>query len=138
MIDLDTLTLGQLRTLRADIDNLLTPKPTAMITAIDSTPNPYSHLIGRSVIVRSRGSGVWAAMLDAAYVTAAGVIVSLSYARRLWSWQGAGECSSLALTGPSGGKIGPACSVTVAEVLEVHAMTPAAVSAVSAVAPWTK
>ena len=135
MIGLDTLTLAQIRALRADIDNVLNPRSAP---PPDSTPNPYGHLIGRPVLVRSRGSGVWSATLDAAHVTEAGVIVSLSYARRLWSWQGAGECSSLALTGPSAGKIGPACSVTVSEVLEVHAMTPAAVLAVSAVAPWTK
>ena len=104
---------------------------------MQTNPTPFDHLIGHPVLVRSRGSGVWAATLDAAHVGAAGVIVTLSSARRLWAWLGAGECSSLALTGPSDGKIGPACSVIVAEVVEVHPMQPAAVSAVAAVKPWT-
>lgn len=135
-VDLDSLTLGQLRELRANLDDILNPR-IAPTNAPDAACL-YAHLVGRPVLVRSRGSGVWAAHLDAAHVTPAGVLASLSNARRLWSWQGAGECSSLALTGPTGGKIGPACSVVVSEVLEIHPMQPAAVSAVASVTPWIR
>ena len=134
--DLETLTLGQLRELRARIDDVLNPRAVP-VPAPDATPNPYAHLIGRPVLVRSRGSGVWAASLVSVSITPAGVIAHLDGARRFWSWTGAGECSSLALTGPTGGKIGPACSVVVSEVLEIHPMQTAALSALSKVSPWT-
>ena len=127
MIDIDSLTIGEARKLAALFGNAA---PAAV------APSLAADLIGKPVLVRSRGSGVWAATLDA--VGAGDTSVRLSSARRLWSWTGAGECSSLALTGPSGGKIGPASSVLVTEVLEIHPMQPAAVSAVAAVSPWTK
>lgn len=130
-MNLDDLTIGEARKLAALFGNVA-PAASALASTL------YADLIGKPVLVRSRGSGVWAATLDAHEVNAAGNSVRLSNARRLWSWTGAGECSSLALTGPSGGKIGPACSVVVNEVLEVHPMQPAAVAAVAAVSSWTK
>lgn len=97
-MNLDDLTIGEARKLAALFGNVA---PTA---APASTL--YTDLIGKPVLVRSRGSGVWAATLDAHEVNAAGNSVRLSNARRLWSWTGAGECSSLALTGPPAARSG--------------------------------
>ena len=128
-MDLDSLTIGQAREL-ARIFGAAMPSP--------ATPTIGADRIGKVCLVRSRGSGVWIGTLVSRAFTAAGVTVELTNARRLWSWTGAGECSSLALTGPSGGKIGPASSPIVNEVLEEHVCSDAAVAAVAAVAAWVK
>ena len=89
------------------------------------------------VIVRSRGSGVWMGVLREVAYPAAGMIVRLDSARRLWSWSGAKECSELALTGPTGGNIGCVSAPVVAETLEMHECAPAAVVALGKVPVWT-
>jgi hypothetical protein len=98
------------------------------------TENLYAHLIGKPVIIRSRGSGVWAATLDA---HDGNQTARLTRARRVWSWVGAGECSALALFGPVSGLIGPACSVVVSEVVEVHPMRGKAIDAFGSIPEWT-
>lgn len=125
MIDLDSLTIGEAKRL-------------ASLFGGATVASPFASLVGKVALVRSRGSGVWAGVVESAHEGAAGHTLTLSTARRLWSWTGAGECSSLALTGPSGGKIGPAAAPIVAEVLEAHLMSSAAVDAVNKVSPWTK
>lgn len=128
MIDLDSLTIGEAKRL-ASLFGGATTAPSA---------SPFAPLVGKVALVRSRGSGVWAGLVESAHEGAAGHAITLSNARRLWSWTGAGECSSLALTGPTGGKIGPVCAPIVAEVMEAHLMSSAASDALVKVAPWTK
>lgn len=127
---LDDLTIGDARKLAALFST--TTLPTA------PSVSPFSPLIGKLALVRSRGSGVWAGTVIAAHEGSAGHTLTLTNARRLWQWTGAGECASLALTGPSGGKIGPACQPIVAEVLEAHELTASAASAIAQVPVWTK
>lgn len=129
-MDLDSLTIGQAREL-ARLFGAAASAPT-------SSPTIGADRIGKVCLVRSRGSGIWIGTLVSRAFTAAGVTVELTNARRLWSWIGAGECSSLALTGPAGGKIGPACAPIVNEVLEEHVCTDAAIAAIAAVAVWVK
>ena len=129
MIDLDSITIGDAKKLATIFGNGAPSTPTV---------SPFAPLVGKFALVRSRGSGVWAGYVSAAHEGPAGHTLTLTNARRLWSWTGAGECSSLALTGPTGGKIGPAASPIVAEVLEAHEMSPDAVSAIAKVPTWTK
>lgn len=129
-MNLDDLTIGQARELARLFGTASPSVPTAAPLGSDR--------IGKIVLVRSRGSGVWIGRLVARMTTAAGHSVQLADARRLWSWQGAGECSSLALTGPSGGKIGPVCAPIVHEVLEEHEVTTEAAAAVGKIKVWTR
>jgi len=129
MIDIDSLTIGEARKLAALFGNVAPATPSA---------SPFASLVGKLALVRSRGSGVWAGYVSAAHEGPAGHTLALANARRFWSWTGAGECSSLALTGPTGGKIGPAASPIVAEVLEAHELSPDAVGAIAKVPTWTK
>ncbi len=128
MIDIDSLTIGEAKRL-ASLFGGAVAAPSA---------SPFTPLIGKVALVRSRGSGVWAGTVVDAHEGAAGHTLTMRDARRLWSWTGAGECSALATIGPSGGKIGPAAAPIVAEVLEAHAMTAEAIAEVGKVSPWTK
>lgn len=128
MIDIDSLTIGEAKRLASLFGG----------AAVAPAASPFAAFVGKVALVRSRGSGVWAGVVESAHEGAAGHTLTLSSARRLWSWTGAGECSSLALTGPTGGKIGPMCSPIVAEVTEAHLLTSVAVDALIKVAPWTK
>ena len=94
-----------------------------------------NHLIGSSVLVRSRGSGVWMGTLLCAEAQS----VSLEDARRLHRWSGAGECTALALYGPGADspRIGPKGSPVVHEVLEVHPATDEAMAALARIPEWT-
>ena len=128
MIDLDSLTIGEAKRLASMFGG----------TVAAPAPSPFSPLVGKMSLVRSRGSGVWAGIVVAAHEGTAGHTLTLRVARRLWSWTGDGECSALATLGPSGGKIGPASAPIVAEVLEAYAMTADAIDAIAKVEPWTK
>ena len=88
-----------------------------------------SDRVGKVCLVRSAESGVWVGTIKARAYTPAGVTIELIDARRVWSWTGAYECSALALTGPSGGNIGLACSPIVNGVVEDHICTEAALMA---------
>ena len=128
-MNLDDLTIGDARRLAALFSSPQTP-PTL--------GSPFSALVGKVALVRSRGSGVWVGMVVATHEGPAGHTITLTAARRIWSWTGAGECASLALTGPTGGKIGPAAAPIVGEVFEAHEMSLVAISAVQSVPVWTK
>lgn len=127
-IDIDSLTIGEAKRLAA----LFGASP----SSASSDPPMGADRIGKVVLVRSRGSGVWQGTLCQREVSAAGHSVYLRDARRLWSWEGAAECSQLAVTGPRGGKIGVPCHPIVREVLEEHEASEAAIVAVNKVAPW--
>ena len=89
--------------------------------------------IGQRVVVRSSPSGVWlGTLLDAEDCS-----VKLGDARRAHAWEGAGSCSGLALTGPTGGRItAPVSSVVVMEVCEVIPATQQACAAWDAQPAW--
>jgi hypothetical protein len=127
-MDIDSLTIGQAREL-ARLFSAHSAAPSVTIGA---------DRVGKVCLIRSRGSGVWIGTMVSRSIHAAGVSVELSDARRLWYWEGAGECSTLALTGPTDGKIGPACSPIVHEVVEEHVCAPAAIAALARVPVWTK
>lgn len=136
--DINDYTLGQLRDIRATIDAAVHSPPAAALITLSDAPGLAPGRIGKVVLVRSRGSGVWIGRLVSRMTTAAGHSVQLADARRLWSWQGAGECSSLALTGPTDGKIGPMAAPIVHEVLEEHEVTTAAAAAVGKIKVWSR
>lgn len=138
--NIEEYTLGELRRISHAIDLAINPPPVTVATgpSADIGPGLGADRIGKVVLVRSRGSGVWVGRLVSRMTTAAGHSVQLADARRLWSWQGAGECSSLALTGPSDGKIGPPSAPIVHEVLEEHEVTTEAAAAVSKIKVWTR
>lgn len=126
-MNLDDLTIGEARKLAALFGG-----------SGPASPTIGAELIGRMVVVRSRGSGVWMGILREVAYPAAGMIVRLDTARRLWSWSGAKECSELALTGPTGGNIGCVSAPVVSETLEMHECAPAAVAALGKVPVWTQ
>lgn len=135
MIDIESLTIKQARELAALLSGMgigQAAATTPTTPGIDLAP----ERIGKAVLVRSRGSGVWVGTLTARSTSAAGHSVSLTNARRIWSWTGAAECSQLALTGPKGGRIGVASAPIVHEVLEEHAASGACVSAIAAISEW--
>ena len=90
-MNLDDLTLGDLKEIKALLGGNASPGP---------TPHPWT---GKYVIVRSHLSGVWGGVLQ----SVAGEVVTLSEAKRLWSWTVAGgvACSGLAAIGLKSGKV---------------------------------
>ena len=132
----EALNVKQLRELAAILSTMgigqSTPTTPTTTPGIDLAPDR----IGKVVLVRSRGSGVWIGTLAARSASAAGHSVSLTNARRIWSWTGAAECSQLAMTGPKGGKIGVSSAPIVHEVLEELAASDACVSAVASIPEW--
>jgi len=92
-----------------------------------------TNLIGQMVVVRSSPSGVWLGRL----VAREGTMVTLTAARRAWSWEGAASCSGLAARGPRGGRIAePVAVAIIADACEVLAATPVAVIAWEKIQPW--
>ena len=136
MIDIESLTIKQARELAAILSTMgigqATPTTPTTTPGIDLAPDR----IGKVVLVRSRGSGVWVGTLAGRMSTVAGHSVALTGARRIWSWTGAAECSQLALTGPRGGKIGVVSAPVVHEILEEHTASEACVAAVAALPEW--
>ena len=138
VIDIESLTIKQARELAAILSTMgigqSAPAAPTTTPGIDLDLAP--DRIGKVVLVRSRGSGVWIGTLVARSAGAAGHSVSLADARRIWSWTGAAECSQLALTGPKGGKIGVSSSPIVHEVLEEFAASNECVCAVASIPEW--
>ena len=134
MIDIESLTIKQARELAAILSTMGIGQAAGAPT---TTPGDLApERIGKVVLVRSRGSGVWIGTLVARSASAAGHSVSLADARRIWSWTGAAECSQLALTGPKGGKIGVSSSPIVHEVLEEFEASNECVCAVASIPEW--
>ena len=138
MVNIEDLTIKQARELAAILSTMgigqSAPAAPTTTPGIDLDLAP--DRIGKVVLVRSRGSGVWIGTLVARSASAAGHSVTLTNARRIWSWTGAAECSQLALTGPKDGKIGVVSAPVVHEILEEHAASDACVSAIAAIREW--
>ncbi len=82
------------------------------------------------VLVRAGQSGAWAGVL----VEKTDTEVVLR-ARRLWSWEGALDCSALAVSGPKKGRISAETTVVLRreDVIEIHDLTSEAQKAVDAI-----
>lgn len=99
----------------------------------NKSPTPY-------VIVRSRGSGVFAGVLEDLRVSGGIVAADLTTARRIWYWAGAASLSELAAHGtarPDECKFPAPVTVTVFEVVEIISCTPEARASIEAVPVWT-
>ena len=88
-------------------------------------------------IVRSKGSGVWAAEI----VSKDGTTAVLKNAIRIWYWAGAASLSELAMIGtkrPSECKFCiPVDEVEVYEIVEILSITDKAEASIKGVEPWT-
>lgn len=104
--------------------------------------NAIKNLIGKRVIIRSYGAGVFFGTLNEAEKTEDKWTVELLNVRRLWKWSGACSITQLAVDGtknPSG------CNFTITEksavissVIEIHECTEQSISSIEAVPDWKK
>jgi len=127
-MNIEDLTLKQIReiaAMAASIPGLAPPRE-----------EPLASMVGLDVVVRSAQAGVWVGRVH----DVAGYVVTLAPgARRAWYWTGAGSCSGLATTGPTGGKW-PAAQyglTTVLGVCEIIEATPEAMQAVADQPVWS-
>lgn len=98
------------------------------------------NLIGKKVIVRSYGAGVFYGTLNEVEKCEDKWMVELIDCRRLWQWVGACSITQLAVDGP---KRPRECQFTITEksivvssVIELHECEPAAVKIIESVEPW--
>ena len=99
-------------------------------------------LIGKKVIVRSYGAGVFFGTLNEVEQCEDKYTVELLNCRRLWKWTGACSITQLAVEGtksPSG------CMFTITEpsivissVIEIHECSEKAVESIESVKEWKK
>lgn len=100
------------------------------------------NLIGKKVIVRSYGAGVFFGTLNDVEKCEDKWTVELLNSRRIWYWEGACSITQLAVDGtknPSGCKftvIEP--SVIVSGVVELHECSETAVKSIESVQEWKK
>lgn len=100
------------------------------------------NLIGKKVIVRSYGAGIFFGTLNETEKCEDKWTVELLNSRRIWYWEGACSITQLAVDGtknPSGCKftvIEP--SVIVSGVVELHECSETAVKSIESVPEWKK
>jgi hypothetical protein len=92
MIDINELTLGQLR----ELTQFLPP----MLNSAVKHPS-----VGKYCVIRSYAAGVHVGTIAAVNDSESGREVVLENTRRIWSWEGALSCTEISLTGITGGKI---------------------------------
>lgn len=99
-------------------------------------------LIGKRVVIRSYGAGVFYGTLAEAEPTDDKYTVELTDARRLWYWDGAASITQLAAEGttnPNGCKFTMRSeSVVVTSVIEIHGATEKAIESIEAVKEWKR
>ena len=99
-------------------------------------------LIGKRVVIRSYGAGVFYGTLAEAEPTDDKYTVELTDARRLWYWDGAATLTQLAaegVTAPNNCKFTMRSeSVVVTSVIEIHGATEKAIKSVEAVKEWKR
>ena len=99
-------------------------------------------LIGKKVIIRSYGAGVFFGTLNEAEQTEDKYTVELLNCRRLWYWNGACSITQLAVDGtkkPSDCKFTiTEPSIIVSSVIEIHECSPKAVNSIENVPEWRK
>ena len=100
------------------------------------------NLIGKRVIIRSYGAGVFYGTLAEAEVNDDKYTVELTDARRLWYWDGAASVTQLAaegVTAPNNCKFTMRSeSVVVTSVIEIHGATEKAIKSIEAVKEWKR
>lgn len=99
-------------------------------------------LIGKKVIIRSYGAGVFFGTLNEAEPTEDKWTVELLEVRRLWCWDGACSITQLAIDGT---KSPEKCnftqiekSIVVSSVIELHACSEKAIQSIKKVKEWKR
>ena len=99
-------------------------------------------LIGKKVIIRSYGAGVFFGTLSEAGRTEDKWTVELLNCRRLWCWAGACSITQLAVDGTSRPQD---CKFTITEpsivvssVIEIHECSEKAIKSIESVSEWKK
>ncbi len=98
-------------------------------------------LIGKRVVIRSYGAGVFYGTLAEAEPTDDKYTVELTDARRLWYWLGAASVTQLAAEGvtkPDNCKFTMRSDVVVTSVIEIHGATEKAIESIEAVKEWKR
>lgn len=100
------------------------------------------NLIGKKVIIRSYGAGVFFGTLNEAEKCEDKWTVELLNIRRLWKWTGACSITQLAVDGT---KSPGSCyftitepSIIVSSVIEIHECSDKAVESIESVEEWKK
>ena len=100
------------------------------------------NLIGKKVIVRSYGAGVFFGTLNEAEKSEDKWTVELLNCRRLWQWFGACSITQLAVEGT---KDPGNCrftltepSIVVSSVIEIHGCSEASIQSIESVKEWKK
>lgn len=101
-----------------------------------------SNLIGKKVIVRSYGAGVFFGTLNEVEQCEDKYTVELLNCRRLWCWYGACSITQLAVDGTSRPQD---CKFTITEpsivvssVIEIHGCSDKAIDSIEGVEEWKK
>lgn len=99
-----------------------------------------AKLIGKKVIIRSYGAGVFFGTLNEVEQCEDRYTVELLNVRRLWKWAGACSITQLAVEGT---KNPSECyftitepSIVVSSVIEIHKCQPQAIESIESVAKW--
>lgn len=99
-------------------------------------------LIGKKVVIRSYGAGVFFGTLNEVEKCEDKWAVELLNCRRLWYWGGACSITQLAVDGtkaPSNCKFTiTESSIVVSSVIEIHECTAKAVESIESVREWKK
>ena len=135
MIDIESLTIGELRRIAA-IASALTPVSAPTPAA---QPSPLSAYYGLRCIIRCRDAGVHYGTVE----HIEGRTVILRDARRIWRWRGALTLSHLATEGtPLAAdytRIAPmVASMPLLDAAEVLPITDAAAARLDAIADWVQ
>jgi len=100
------------------------------------------NLIGKQVIVRADGAGVFFGTLNEVEQNGDKYTVELLNCRRLWYWDGAASITQLAIDGttePTRCKFTLVeDSIVISGVVELHGCTNKAIKSISSVAVWKR
>ena len=112
MINIDGLTLGQIKEIQALSSSTVKP----------AKPHPF---VGRRALIRTFSAGVHIG--DVQSVDETGMQVHLTNALRLWKWEGGGlSLSSVASNGIKGGRLNRTSEVYLTNAIEFIPTTPGA------------
>lgn len=100
------------------------------------------NLIGKKVLIRSYGAGVFFGTLNEAERTYDKYTVEMLNVRRLWRWSGACSITQLAVDGaanPSGCRFTiTEPSIVVSSVIEIHECSEKSITSIESVEEWKK
>jgi len=114
---------------------LTRPDDTATTTPAPEAAPYIGPPIGSMVVIRDNRDGVFWGRLVALDLRAG--VWELADARQAWSWTGAAATPGLAVRGPTGGRIGPACSRAGRDLVSITVTTPEADAQWSRQPVWT-